>query len=74
MFRVPCWYGEEDKEVFKRLARVRDFLTDATGYAWHIDHIIPLQGREVSGLHCKENWQLLPGIENQKKSNTLIIE
>jgi hypothetical protein len=41
---------------------------------WHVDHIIPLQGDTVSGLHILENLQYLPGSINDKKSNKLIRE
>lgn len=40
-----------------------------TGIEWHVDHIIPLKGIDVCGLHIWNNLQVIPKILNLRKGN-----
>jgi len=51
------------------LARIRHTMT---GIVWHVDHVIPLRGKAVSGLHVPNNIQVVPATWNLRKSNVLI--
>lgn len=42
---------------------------DITGLKWHVDHIVPLQGKQVCGLHKAINFQVIPAELNRKKYN-----
>ena len=64
--RMPLW---ADKNKIKELYKLAQIKTKETGFSWHVDHIIPLQGELVSGLHVFNNLQVISGIDNIKKHN-----
>lgn len=70
---TPSWLTEEDHEKIKEIYKQRDVLSEETGTIYHVDHIIPLKGVLVCGLHCPENLQILTEEENKSKANKFEI-
>lgn len=71
--RLPSWYGEFDKLVMTEAADLAARREAVTGFAWHVDHIIPLQARKACGLHCASNLQVIPATLNMRKSNKMMF-
>ena len=55
------------------LEEIKNVYLEAQYFGMHVDHIIPLQGKEVCGLHIWENLQLLTPEKNIKKGNKLCL-
>ncbi len=67
--RTPKWLTEFDLLKIKCMYSISAMLTRENKEPWHVDHIIPLQGELVSGLHVLSNLQVMRGIENSSKRN-----
>ena len=65
---TPKW-SEDDK--IKIVYEKAKWLESLTGLKYHVDHIIPLKGKNVCGLHVWANLQILEVSVNLKKSNTI---
>jgi len=67
--RVPIWQTEFDELKIKCIYSVAAMLSKVNNEPWTVDHIIPLQGKIVSGLHVPSNLQLMRARENEAKRN-----
>ena len=67
--RTPKWANLKAITSFYEMAKELE-----TVFPWkqHVDHIVPLQGKLVSGLHVENNLQIIPWFENVSKANRFV--
>lgn len=68
---TPAWSSQE---AIKQIYIDCQLISEMTGVLHHVDHILPLKGKLVSGLHVEYNLQIIPATENLSKSNKFIEE
>ena len=66
---TPIWLSDEQHTDIKELYLMAKDLEKIFPWKQEIDHIIPLQGNKVCGLHVPWNLQILSSQANRKKGN-----
>ena len=69
---TPKWLSPEQKMEIRLKYRLAIELSRSTGVRHAVDHVIPLQGEEVCGLHVPWNLRVITQDENLKKFNKLV--
>ena len=64
--RTPKW---ADHAMIKWLYGCAQIFTRETGIKHHVDHIVPLNGKNVCGFHVHRNMTIITASENMKKKN-----
>lgn len=67
---TPPWANKFFIAEAYHIAKVREKML---GGKWHVDHIIPLRGKTVCGLHVEDNLQVIPASVNLKKHATFSV-
>jgi hypothetical protein len=67
---TPQWLTEAQVREIESFYWLAKDLKSVSGQDYHVDHIVPLKGKDVCGLHVPWNLQVLPSDINISKSNT----
>lgn len=66
---TPDWLSIENIKTIKTIYEICILITEIYQEEYHVDHIVPLQGEKVCGLHVPWNLQIISAKENMSKSN-----
>ena len=69
---VPMWLTEDDFWIIKEAYKLAKLRSELFGIKFHVDHIIPIKGKNVCGLHSPNNLQVIPAQENLRKGNSFL--
>jgi hypothetical protein len=72
--RTPPWLTVQHFKQIENMYERAKIAEDFTGKKHHVDHIEPLQGKNVSGLHVPWNLQVMTASENISKGNRRVEE
>lgn len=71
LLRTPSWLGEDDLWLIEQAYELATLRSKMFNFKWHVDHIYPLQGKMVSGLHVPNNLRVVPWRDNLRKGNRI---
>ena len=66
---TPKWLTSAQKEEIEKFYWLAKDCGTTSGQSYQVDHIVPLRGKTVCGLHVPWNLQVLPADINQSKGN-----
>lgn len=69
MQRTPKWLTKEQKQEIKQFYVMASELENIFPWEQCVDHIVPLRGKDVCGLHVPWNLQILSAKANMEKGN-----
>ena len=69
---TPSWLTKEHIVAMQTIYTVARMLTKESGVKMDVDHIIPLNGKNVCGLHVPWNLQVTPAYINRSKANKVL--
>lgn len=67
---TPSWLTEKQLHDITVIYTACAKVSERTGKPHHVDHVVPLQGENICGLHVPWNLAIIPAKMNLAKSNT----
>lgn len=64
---TPAWLTAIDKAMIQEMYDVSEARYIQTGIKHHVDHIVPINGKNVAGMHVPWNLQVITAHENLSK-------
>ena len=68
---TPKWLTKQQRDQIKHIYLQARVMTKLTGTKYVVDHIVPLRGKNVCGLHVPWNLEVMTHEANCKKSNAV---
>lgn len=70
----PSWLSDQQKTDMRAIYQEAELLTCLTGVPHEVDHIVPIKGDAVCGLHVPWNIEAVPRNTNRRKSNRVDLD
>lgn len=64
---TPKWFDSDHRFVYREAHLLAKLREQTTNIKWEVDHIVPLRGKNVCGLHLMENFAVIPKVLNNYK-------
>jgi hypothetical protein len=70
---TPKWLTKEHHNQIESVYWLAQLQRELTDTKYHVDHIVPLKGKTVCGLHVPWNLQVLEALDNISKGNRIVL-
>lgn len=72
--QTPKWLTKQEIYEMNMIYSFCNWLNNWKLEKYHVDHIIPINGKSVRGLHVPWNLQIITALDNIKKGNKQCLQ